>query len=187
MTDKIISTNERLDADNANRDLNSGVPEAHPIGVAVSTPVGGLVAGITAGAAMGAAAGTIAGPVGAVIGGAVGAVVGGLAGKSATDGTDTTIEDAYWRENYAVRPYISGGGSFDDYGPAYGVGADAHRLYPGKSFDEIEPHLSRDWSTTRGRSNLDWTNAREASRDAWNRVSNSVERAIPGDSDRDGK
>ena len=136
MTDKIISTNERLDADDANRDLNSGMPGAHPIGVAVSSPVGGVVAGIVAGAAMGAAAATIAGPVGTV----VGAAVGGFAGKSATDGTESTIEDAYWRENYAMRPYISGSGSFDDYGPAYSVGTSGYRIYPGKSFDEIEPH-----------------------------------------------
>ena len=140
MTDKIISTNERLDADDANRDLNSGMPGAHPIGVAVSSPVGGVVAGIVAGAAMGAAAATIAGPVGTVVGAAVGVAVGGFAGKSATDGTESTIEDAYWRENYAMRPYISGSGSFDDYGPAYSVGTSGYRIYPGKSFDEIEPH-----------------------------------------------
>ena len=187
MTDKFINANERIDSDNANRDPNSGVPETHPIGDAVSSPVGGVVAGITAGAAMGAAAGTIVGPVGTVIGAAVGAVVGGLAGKSATEGSDPMIEDAYWRENYATRPYISGSGSYDDYGPAYGVGTNAHTQYAGKSFDEIEPHLSRDWSTNRGKSNLDWANAKEASRDAWNRVSDSVERAVPGDSDRDGK
>ena len=34
---------------------------------------------------------------------------------------------------------------------------------------------------------LSWERAKHAARDAWNRVSDTVERAIPGDSDRDGK
>ena len=42
-------------------------------------------------------------------------------------------------------------------------------------------------SSARGRSSLTWERAKHATRDAWNRVSDSVERAIPGDSDRDGK
>jgi len=33
---------------------------------------------------------------------------------------------------------------------------------------------------------LTWDNAKHASRDAWQRLSNMVERAVPGDSDRDG-
>ena len=187
MTDRILNANEKLDADNANRDPISGAPGAHPIGVGIGAAVGGAAAGIGAGAALGAATGPVVGPVGTVIGAAVGAVVGGLVGKSAAEALDPTVEHTYWRENYTSRPYVTGSRSFDDYGPAYGVGTNAHSLYPGKSFDEIEPHLSRDWSTNRGKSNLDWANAKEASRDAWNRVSDSVERAVPGDSDRDGK
>jgi hypothetical protein len=34
----------------------------------------------------------------------------------------------------------------------------------------------------KGKSRLGWDRAKEATRDAWNRI----ERAIPGDSDRDG-
>ena len=186
MNDKIVSVNERRDAD-ANLDPISGAPGAHPIGVGIGAAVGGVAAGIGTGAALGAATGTVVGPVGTVIGAAVGAVLGGLVGKSAAEAIDPTVEHTYWRANYATRPYVTGSRSFDDYGPAYGVGTNAYAQYPGKSFDEIEPHLSRDWGTARGKSNLDWAAAKEASRDAWNRVSNSVERAIPGDSDRDGK
>lgn len=186
MTDKNLNVNERRDAD-ANRDPISGAPGAHPVGVGIGAAVGGLAAGIGAGAALGAATGTVVGPVGTVIGAAVGAVVGGLAGKSAAEAIDPTVEQTYWHANYTTRPYVVGSRSFDDYGPAYSVGTDAHTKYPGKSFDEIEPHLSRDWSASRGKSNLDWARAKDASRDAWNRVSNSVERAIPGDSDRDGR
>lgn len=186
MTDKTLTANENRGG-GANLDPLSGTPGSHPIGVGVGAAVGGAAAGVGTGVALGAMTGTVVGPVGTVIGAAVGAIVGGLAGKSVAESMDPTVEQAYWRENYANRPYVGGSRSFDDYGPAYDVGATAFHRYPGKSFDDVEPHLSRDWSAARGKSNLDWAGAKEASRDAWNRVSNSVERAIPGDSDRDGR
>ena len=170
-------TNKVLDSD-ANRDPITGAPGSHPIGTGVGAALGG--------AAAGAAAGTVVGPVGTVIGAAVGAIVGGLAGKGVAEVIDPTIEDAYWRENYKSRPYVNNG-SYDDYGPAYGYGVNSYGKYRGRSFDEVESDLSRDWNTSRGKSKLDWANARVASRDAWDRLSDTVERAVPGDSDRDGK
>jgi hypothetical protein len=186
MNDKILSVQEKREAE-ANLDPISGAPGAHPVGVGVGAAIGGLAAGIGTGAALGAATGTVVGPVGTVIGAAVGAIVGGLAGKGVAESIDPTIEQDYWRANYTQRPYFADGRSFDDYGPAYGVGTSAYTQYPGKRFDEVEPHLSRDWHANRGKSTLDWAAAKEASRDAWNRVSNTAERAIPGDSDRDGR
>jgi hypothetical protein len=52
-----------------------------------------------------------------------------------------------------------------------------------------ERHLqcAVDWNSKRGSSSLDWARAKHATRDAWQRVSDGVERATPGDSDRDGK
>ena len=47
--------------------------------------------------------------------------------------------------------------------------------------------FGRDWATARGKSSLEWERAKHATRDAWHRVSDAVERATPGDSDRDGK
>ena len=58
---------------------------------------------------------------------------------------------------------------------------------PGRSFDEVESDRGRDWSTSRGSSKLEWENAKHATRDAWQRLSDRVEKAIPGDSDRDGR
>ena len=162
----------------ANRDPITAEPGSHPIGTGVGAALGG--------AAAGAAAGTVVGPVGTIIGAAVGAVVGGLAGKGVAEMVDPTAEEAYWRENYVSRPYAKNG-SYDDYGPAYGYGVNARSKYPGRNFTDIEPDLSRDWNASRGKSKLDWNGARVASRDAWDRLSDSVERAIPGDSDRDGK
>ena len=67
------------------------------MGVGVGTAVGG--------AAAGAAGGAMAGPVGTVAGAVIGGVAGGLAGKGIAESIDPTVEDAYWRENYANRSY----------------------------------------------------------------------------------
>ena len=62
-----------------------------------------------------------------------------------------------------------------------------HNFTLNASFDELDSDLERGWSAARGRSSLEWERAKHAARDAWHRVSDTVERATPGDSDRDGK
>lgn len=162
-----------------NRDPITGAPGAHPVGTGLGAAAGGMAAG--------AAAGTIAGPVGTVIGAAVGAVVGGLAGKGIAESIDPTLEEAYWREEYVNRPYVTKGATFDDYGPAYRYGMEGYSKYPGRKFDEVESDLSRDWQRAKGKSALAWEQAKHATKDAWHRTSDAIERATPGDSDRDGK
>jgi hypothetical protein len=147
--------------------------------------VGGVAGGVTGGMAAGAAVGGMTGPVGAAVGAAVGAVAGALAGKMVK--VDPEAEDTYWRDNYTTRPYVTTGSTYDDYGPAYRFGVDAYSRYPERSFDDLDADLSRDWSTSRGSSRLEWEHAKHATRDAWQRLSDRVERAIPGDSDRDGR
>lgn len=149
---------------NENRDPISGALGAHPIGTGL-----GAVAG---GAAAGAAAGTVVGPVGTVVGAAAGAIVGGLAGKGIAEAIDPTSEAAYWRENFKDQPYAEDATGFDDYGPAYGYGVSSYTKYPGRSFDDVEMDLSRDWDGARGASNLQWNQARNATRDAWERLGN---------------
>ncbi|KWT96964.1 MULTISPECIES: glycine zipper domain-containing protein [unclassified Variovorax] len=151
----------------------------------VGAVVGGAAGGVAGGAAAGAAVGGMTGPVGAAVGAAVGAVAGAIAGRMAK--ADPEVEDAYWRDNYTGRPYVESGSSYDDYAPAYRYGVDAYTRYPDRKFDEVEPELSRDWGTSRGRSSLEWERAKHATRDAWQRLSDNVERAVPGDSDRDGR
>ena len=167
------------DKSSANRDPITGAPGSHPVGTGIGAAAGGMAAG--------AAAGAVAGPVGAVAGAVVGAVVGGLAGKSVAEGIDPTVEDAYWRENHRTRPYVGKDRTYDDYGPAYMYGVDNYSRYPGKTFDQVEPDLSRDWQRAKGKSSLAWEDAKHATRDSWQRLSDTVERATPGDSDRDGK
>jgi len=126
------------------------------------------------------------GPVGAAVGAVAGAVAGALAGKGIAAAVDPAAENAYWQDNYSSRPYARGA-TYTEYGPAFGYGVDAFSRYPGRSFQEVEPDLERDWHDKRGNSSLDWGRAKHASRDAWQRVSDAAERATPGDSDRDGK
>jgi hypothetical protein len=163
----------------ANKDPITGAPGAHPVGVGVGAAAGGMAAG--------AAVGTVAGPVGTAVGAAVGAIVGGLAGKSVAELVDPTLEDAYWRENFGSRPYVSPGASFDDYGPAFRYGVDAFNRQEGRTFSEAETDLSAGWHAARRDSTLEWDDARHATRDAWQRASDRVERMLPGDADRDGR
>ena len=150
-----------------------GAPGAHPVGTGL---------GAAGGAAAGAVAGSVAGPVGAVVGGAVGAVVGGLAGKGAAEVVNPTAEEAYWRENYSGRPYVTAGTGYDEYAPAYRYGWDRGHFI-GSKFEDVESDLGREWDRVKGGSKLGWDKARFAARDAWDRI----ERAIPGDADGDGK
>ncbi|MDN8616105.1 glycine zipper domain-containing protein [Variovorax ginsengisoli] len=152
----------------------------------VGAVIGGAVGGVAGGAAAGAAVGGMTGPVGAVVGAAVGAVAGAIAGRRVAK-ADPAVEDAYWRENYAGRPYVESGSNYDDYAPAYRYGVDSYGRFPDRPFDEVEPELGRAWDSARGGSRLEWERAKHATRDAWQRLSDNVERAIPGDSDRDGR
>ncbi len=155
--------------DDKDKDLNldpiTDEPGAHPVGTGV-----GAVAG---GAAAGAAAGAFGGPVGAVAGAVVGAVAGGLGGKAVAEAINPTAEQAYWRDNYNREPYYETGRSFDDYGPAYGLGVHGRTSYGG-SFDDAESRLATDWTSRKERSGLNWEQAREPSRAAWTRVDSQL-------------
>jgi hypothetical protein len=151
-----------------NRDPITGAPGAHPLGVGVGAAAGGMAAG--------AAVGTVAGPVGTAVGAAVGAIVGGLAGKGVAEAVDPTVEDAYWRENYASRDYVESGRPYDDYGPAYGYGV--ARYQDDRAFEDVEPDLADGWMGARGRSTLSWGQASHAARDAWDRLGSRKDRSL---------
>lgn len=166
MTDKTKGT--------PNRDPLTGTPGAHPVGTGVGAAGGG---------AAGAAIGAVAGPVGAAVGLVAGAVVGGLAGKGVAEKIDPTVEDAYWQGNYSKQKYVEPNTDYAVYQPAYRIGYEGRSRYPGKRYDEVEPDLRRDYESYSGKPTLAWDKARLAARDAWNRV----EKAVPGDSDGDGR
>ena len=159
----------------ANRDPITKEPGAHPVG----TGAGAASAG-AAGAAIG---GVVGGPVGAVVGAAVGAVAGGLAGKGAAEAVNPTVEDSYWRDNYNTRPYASADRGYDFYQPAYRYGWESKAKYQGKQYNDVESDLERGWDSFKGSSKMTWSEARQATKDAWHRV----EKKIPGDADGDGR
>lgn len=163
---------------------NDNSTDKKAAGTGVGVVGGAALGGVAGGATAGALAGGVTGPVGAAIGAAVGAVAGAVMGRKAAD---PVVEDAYWRENHASRPYARKDVGFDHYQPAYRAGAESFNRNPSRSFDDVEPELGRDWSRARGNSSLEWEHAKPAARDAWDRLSNATERAIPGDSDKDGR
>lgn len=110
------------------------------------------------------------------------------AGRSGpAQAVDPSAEEAYWRDNFTSQPYISPSYTYGDYWPAFGLGVAAFNHHPGRKYEEIEPQLERDWPNARADSRLDWERAKSATRGAWTRLSDATERALPGDSDRDGK
>jgi hypothetical protein len=79
---------------------------------------------------------------------------------------------------------VNAGASFDDYRPAYRYGLYARGHHGDRQWDDsLESDLGRDWDRHRGASKLSWDNAKHAVRDAWH----SLERVMPGDTDRDGR
>jgi hypothetical protein len=96
---------------------------------------------------------------------------------------DAAREDEYWRSNYASRPYVRQGEEYDAYRPAYQYGWEAYGRNSGRSFDEAEIDLRRDWEEGKRAGGMTWERAKQAVRDAWHRV----ERALPGDADGDGR
>lgn len=143
--------------------------ENSPIGIGV-----GATGGVAAGAAMGAAIGTAIGPVGTAVGGIIGAIAGGVgggyAGNEIAQAIDPQAEDTYWESNYSSRPYVDKGASYTQYRPAYRYGVTAATKTEGKSFEEAEADLRRGWGHSHGKSNLTWDHAKDAVRDAYDRV-----------------
>lgn len=164
---RAVRTDKDRNDDPQNRDPISGSPGAHPVGTGV-----GAAAGAAAGAGIGAVVG---GPIGAVAGGIGGAVLGGLGGKAAAEGLDPTVEDTYWSENYPNRPYATLDTPFDVYRPAYRLGYEGwnKRNAAGtrKSFGDHEQELRAEWEGMTPSPKLTWDRAKNAVRDAWDRVS----------------
>src|SRR2546428_6734990 len=100
--------------DPEHQDPITHTPGAHPVGVGAGAASAGA-----AGAAIGGAMG---GPIGAVVGAAVGAVAGGLGGKAAAESVSPTLENTWWRDNYATRPYAKSEEPYETYQPAYRYG-----------------------------------------------------------------
>lgn len=139
--------------------------------------------GAVGGAIAGAAIGSAGGPAGSAVGAVVGAVIGAKAGDSIAEAVNPTDYTNHFHETYAQTPYYVSGREWRDYGPAYQYGYDTYGKYRGQRFEDIDNQLARDWDSSRGESRLAWDEAKGAVRDGWHHI----ERAMPGDFDRDGR
>ena len=103
-----------------------------------------------------------------------------------TSTSSTWSDDEDFRIHYSEY-LISAGGTYEDYEPAYRYGSDLGRneRYRGRGWSEIESDARRDWESRNP--NDGWERFKAAIRRGWEKTSNAVERAIPGDSDRDGR
>src|SRR5262245_40954918 len=117
---------------------------------------GGAAGGVAGGAMAGGTAGGLGGPAGAAIGAAVGAVAGAIGGKAIASRINPDAEEQHWRANYSAQPYVAPGSRFEDYGPAYRLGYERYPEYHGRSFEDAEADLQRDWDSLRGHSRLAW-------------------------------
>jgi hypothetical protein len=144
-----------------NADPITGAPGSHPI----ETGIGAAAAG----AATGMAVGLVAGPVGAAVGTAVGAVAGGYAGKGVGEMIDPTTEDNWLRDNFASRPYVQEGDTFEKYQPAYRHGAAAESRYGTDKFETIEDELESDWHS-KDEAVMPWNHVRGAVKDSYERT-----------------
>jgi hypothetical protein len=164
---------DRIDfpGQDAHRDPITGEPGAHPVGAGAGAAAGGVAGGLI---------GSLAGPIGTGVGVAIGGLAGGLAGKGMAEAVNPTEEEDYWRENYARRGYVDRSKPYEDYAPAYRYGWESCcvHLPAGRSFEDAEAQMEREWDSHRGRSGLGWLQARSAARDAWDRAEGRVRERV---------
>lgn len=109
--------------------------------------------------------------------------------RDAWDRTDKTYAaynatDRYYESRFQDAPYKETGDKFEDWRTAYRYGTYARSNYAGREWDDrLEADLERGWDNFKGSSKLGWQKARAATKDAWH----SIERALPGDADNDGR
>jgi len=127
----------------------------------------GTGTGAAAGAVAGAVVGAVGGPIGIAAGAVIGGVLGAGAGDSLAEAVNPTVYADYWKSRYEAAPYYVTGRAWSDYEPAYMLGSRAYASHSGRSFDEVESDLAREWDASRGTSRLDWLEAKAATRDGW--------------------
>lgn len=154
-----------------NRDPITGAPGAHPVGAGTGAAIGATVGGVV---------GAVGGPLGVAAGAAIGGVAGGLVGKSTAEAINPTGEVEYWKKEFSNRPYARNA-EWSDYEPAYYSTAAAYGSYWGKAFEEVEPELQRSWTSNRRNSRLGWSEVRNASKDAWERLAQRSSGSTSGD------
>ncbi|WP_353099424.1 hypothetical protein [Stenotrophomonas lactitubi] len=95
-----------------------------------------------------------------------------IPGRVPEDGTPRQAVSDYWRDRYTSEPYYDNQLFFDDYEPAYQIGHTARAQDMIRAYEEIEGELESRWANERGKSRLEWAQARSAVRRGWEEAVN---------------
>ena len=92
----------------------------------------------------------------------------------------------YFRTHHAET--VGEPAGYEEYEPAYRYGWDVGSggRYRARSWNDVEPELRSDWERRYPEGGA-WDRFKAAVRRGWERTSDTVESAMPGDSDRDGR
>lgn len=79
-------------------------------------------------------------------------------------------EERYWKDGYSSRPYGSGT-EFENWRPAYRFGYESSQRYTGRNWTDVESDLEREWGSSGAEdSRSTWQQAKDAVKDAWDRM-----------------
>ncbi len=95
-----------------------------------------------------------------------------IPGRVPEDSTPREAISDYWRDRYSAEPYYDASLLFDDYEPAYRIGHTARAQDMIRAYEEIEGELESRWAKERGKSRLEWDQARSAVRRGWEEAVN---------------
>lgn len=87
-----------------------------------------------------------------------------------TGSGDWKDEDAYWRSNFASRPYARADRGYDSYQGGYRYGFESANKKRDRQWNEAEDDLRSGWERYEHRGQSTWENVKDAARDAWDRV-----------------
>lgn len=128
----------------------------------------GRAAGVTGGVAVGAVTGSlVGGPIGTLVGGVLGAVAGGIGGQAIADRFDSTHVDKHWASRFHTEPYYDSGLAWEDYAPAYRLGASMRARNPDGPFEDALEEMEAQYPGIAGQSRLAWDRAQLAARAAF--------------------
>ena len=180
-TDRVVEREIERDVDASHRET------VHDDSPTVGDQVGEAAGGI-GGVLAGAAIGSLGGPIGTVIGGIAGAVGGWWTGRAISEAASnySHADDEEFRVDYETRDRTvasTPNRSYERVRPAYQLGYLASRNpeYEGRSFEEIEEHLERGWTSDASTQGSDWTDMRDYARTAYVRGAAS-QSSLTGDS-----
>lgn len=95
-----------------------------------------------------------------------------LTPRSIPDYINPAIEAKHWREAFPGRSKANPSLGYEHFAVAYRYGWESFRNKGSENttFESMENELASNWANFKGESKLSWEQAKQATRDAWNRV-----------------